>query len=177
VQKFIISLWAVLTDGPKAGHFPVQRRAKERFGEDGKIKPQSFPGVLQPLVAGKGEEGETRFQTLMREAEEEAGRRFVRVLREKIRNRGKDFYLFFENDHPDKKGNLIRNYNYLVRISEKELKKVRLHVGAEPGLIFLSKEDLKDVKTVEEMEKIRRENLVMLPDHLSALKEIFWEIR
>jgi len=177
VPKFIISLWAVV-NGSKAGSIPVQRRANEEFGEDGKIKLQSFPGVLQPLVAGKGEDGESPVQTLLRETQEETGRRFAKILRGKIAC-NRDFRIFSEKEYPDKEGRSIRNYNYLVNVSEEELKEVRLHVGAEPSLIFLNKEDAGKIRTTKEMKdrKIGSFDLVMFPDHLSVLKEIVGEIR
>jgi len=168
-EKFIIILWAVTREGS----IPVQRRANEESGEDGKLKPQSFPGVLQPLVAGKGKEGESPVRTLLRETEEEAGGRFAEILDRKI-NCNRDFRKFSEKEYSDKKGILTKNYNYLVNVSEEDLKEVRLHVGADPGLIFLRKEDLEKIKTTKEMDgkEIGSFDLVMFPDHLSALKEI-----
>jgi len=167
--KSIASLFGIVKDGPKAGFFPMQRRAKEETGEGGKFEPQSFAGVLQPIAAGKGEDDETPYQILMREVEEELGKPFAQILSQKNEN---DFFPLFEKEYIDKHEETVKNYNYFTVISNEDLGKIELHSGADPELVFLRKEDLGNIKTVKQMEgkEIGSSDLVMFPDQLSALR-------
>ena len=173
MENYIVSLWAVVTDGPKAGLIPVQRRATWETGEDGFPKIQSHPGVLQPLVAGKGEQGEGPAKTLLRETEEEAGKGFADILHGKMEC-GRKFYRFSQKEYTDKNGNSVCNYNFVVKVSQDDLEKIKLHAGAESALIFLKKEDVKKIRTTKEMDgkEIKEGDLVMFPDHLSVMKGI-----
>lgn len=176
MENYIVSLWAIVTDGPEAGSIPVQRRAMWEIGEDGFPKIQSHPGVLQPLVAGKGEQREGPSGTLVREAEEEAGNDFAYILREKM-GCGRKFFRLPQKEYTDKDGNSILNYNFVVKISQDDLETIKLHSGAEPDLIFLNCKDAGKIRTTKEMgdRKIEKDDLVMFPDHLSVLKEIVGE--
>ena len=167
--KSIASLFGIVKDGPKAGFFPMQRRAKEEKGKDGEGRPQSFAGVLQPMAAGKGEDDETPYQILMREVEEELGKPFATILSQKSEN---DFFPLFEKEYINKHEETVKNYNYFAVISNEDLEKIELHSGAEPELVFLKKEVLENIKTIKQMEgkEIGASDLVMFPDQLSALK-------
>ena len=155
----------------------MQKRAQTELGENGEMKPQSHPGVLQPLAAGKGQARELSMNTLLRETKEEVGESFVEILSGKI-SCNRELRRLPEKRYTDKNGDSVVNYNFLVEITDKDAGKIKLHAGAEPRLIFLKKEDLPRIKTTKEMKEAIKENdLVMFPDHLSVLKEIVGEVR
>ncbi|MFA5747066.1 MAG: hypothetical protein WC926_03245 [Candidatus Paceibacterota bacterium] len=170
-----ISLWAVLTNGPKVGCFPVQRRLSTKIGKDGFPEYQSYPGVLQPLVTGKGEPGESPMKILFRETKEEVGEEFAGILSRKT-GCGRKFFRFSPEEYRGKNGEPVTDYNFIVRISQEELDKVdkvKLYSGAEPNLVFLSRKDADNIRTTKEINgEIQEDNLVMFPDHLEIFKKI-----
>ncbi|MFA6336898.1 MAG: hypothetical protein WCX23_02905 [Candidatus Paceibacterota bacterium] len=176
MQKSIASLFGVVRDGPEAGSFPMQRRTDKEIGKDGKLKPQSFAKVLQPMAAGKGGEEETPYQILMREVKEELGEEFVRVLSQKNEE---EFFPVFEKEYIDKEGDKVKNYNYLAIITGNDLKKIKIHSGAESILVFLKREDLDKIKTTKQIEEkdIKDSDLVMFADQLSALKGVIENLK
>lgn len=174
--KSIASLFGMVENGPQAGSFPMQRRAKEEVRKAGKPEEQSFAGVLQPMAAGKAKAGETPYQILIREIKEELGGPFAEIISQKSEE---EFFPIFEKEYIDKDGDIVKNYNYFTMVSKEDLKKIKLHSGAEPELVFLKKEDIKEIKTINQIrgKEIKPSDLVMFSDQLEALKGVIENLK
>lgn len=153
----IVSAWLILKNGSNSRKVALQQRAEK---EEDKI--QSFAFVFQATVSGKIEDGETPKQALARETAEELGPNFTLP-------QLTEFYI--AKYKINKK--LCVSYNYYGQILKKDLQNIALHSGALPQLYFVGKNDLPKIKTTEDKLANPKNDIVLFPDQLDALKKLF----
>ena len=52
--------------------------------------------------------------------------------------------------------------------------KIKLHSAAIPEIILIGSEDLEDIRTSNDSEVDPQKEIVLFPDQLKSLKELFW---
>lgn len=156
-----VAVWLIMENGKNASKVALQKRSEK----DGK-KIQSFPFVCQPTFNGKIKPRESIEDAIKREATEELGKYF------KLPN---DLGLFDTTNY-EFKNIPATSYNFYAKISEKDLKSLKLHSGALPELIFIDKNDLPKIKTIEDKTVSPKKEIVLFPDQLKTLKKLFLKI-
>ena len=129
--------------------------------KDGVEKKQFNPGTHQPTFNGKFKKGESLDDAIKRECEEELGKSFFKVLSLSMLNN------FSEKKYEYKKEE-YKSYGFWGRISEEDVKKIKLHSGALPNLVRVKHEDLKKIGNKDSKREIR-----MFNDQYEELKELF----
>ena len=120
----IVSVWLTLSDGKNKGKIALQKRSLK----------DSFPYVCQATWAGKVELGENTMAAIFRECKEELGEEFFKNF---------DFSklkLFCKCNFVMKKGKWQAN-NYIGKISQALLEKVKIHDEALKEFIFVGNSD------------------------------------
>ena len=148
-----ISVWLIIQDGKNKGKIPLQKRA---FYE------QSFPYICQASWSGKFEVSEKAEEAAKRECAEELGKDFSdNVDFSKLKMLPKSSFAM--------KGGKWETINYLNEISEKLLKKTKLHKDAFPDFIFIGKGDnFYPVSSGKDPQK----NVVLFEDQYEILRNI-----
>ena len=164
-----VALWLVKYT-PQGPVVLLQQRA-ETEKIDGKIVPQSNPFYCQPAMNGKVERGETIAFAIVRELTEELGPNFVSHY---VPDKPEESEPFYTQQFPYK-GHTMTGYNFFMRVNEKQLRLIRLHSGAKPLLIGVTREDLKAGKIKKKGDEGAdpREHIVLFPDQYEALIELF----
>jgi ADP-ribose pyrophosphatase YjhB (NUDIX family) len=152
-----VAVWLIVENGKNKGKIALQKRSEK----DGK-KFQSFPFICQPTFNGKLEIGESVENAMQREAKEELGKDF------KLPN---DLSLFDTTNY-EFKGTPAVSYNFYAKIQEKDLHSFKLHLGAMPELIFVGKNDLLKIKTIDDKTIDPKEEIVMFKDQYLTLKKL-----
>lgn len=147
-----ISVWLVMEDGENKGKIALQRRSEGN---------KHFPFVCQATWSGKIESNESNQSAIKRECAEELGEAFsnnfnfseLRFLEEFDFTEGKSEWTGF---------------NYLGKISERELSKAVVHKGAFAEFVFLgSEEQFYDVSSGKDP----KNNIILFNDQYNIVKK------
>lgn len=151
-----ISVWLIISDGKNRGNVVLQKRS---------IKNKSFSHVCQSSWAGKVECNEKIEDAVIRECKEELGSKFCSSfnfleLKPLATN---DFYIM---------GEKWICYNYIGIISEKDLKKVKLHKEAYPKFIIANR---KSKFFPLSGGKDPKKNIVFFDDQYKIIEKFTWK--
>lgn len=157
-----VAVWLILKDGKNAGKVLLQQRAKIEIIR-GKRKPQFAPFVCQSTWNEKVEREESLIEAVKRGAKEELGEQFARDFD------FKSLKMFNKSNYTFKKRKMT-SYDFVGVVSQRQLKKVKLHPGAMPKFILAGREDKENLKIFGEKNAAPPKQIVLFKNQLETLK-------
>ncbi|MCK5044603.1 hypothetical protein KAR26_02650 [Candidatus Parcubacteria bacterium] len=129
-------------------------------------KRQSNFFVCRPAVDRLVEQNEGFLNVLIKGVEEELGTRFSTSF--PFDSLGESFYIGERRNQ----GKILDSHNFMAKISQKQLKKIKLHFGAKKKLISVNLEDIGKIKIVGESLSNPGEYIFLFPDQYISLKKL-----